>query len=211
MIKTQDFEEHTAEYEQWFQQYKEVFESEVEAIREMLPPGDSHGIEIGLGTGQFTLALGIKEGIEPAENMRKIAFERGIDVMDGTAENLPYKDMHFDFVLMASCISYFTNVKQALREARRVLKSGGSLIIGFIEKNSPIGKMYEEKRQTSVFYKQATFYTVENLIAELKSAGFTKLEFRQTLFENLDKIKKFEASKLNYGEGSFVVIKAIKK
>jgi len=211
MSRTEVFETHTAEYEEWFEYHKEVFESEVAALREMLPEGDSRGIEVGLGSGHFTIALGIKEGIEPAEAMRNLALEKGIEVLNATAENLPYKDLHFDFVLMAACISYFTDVKRALKEANRVLKNGGSIIIGFIEKNSLIGKQYEEKRKDSIFYKQAHFYKTENLVQLLKEEGFHQFEFRQTLFENLNEIKKMQASKTGYDQGSFIVVKAIKR
>lgn len=209
--KIEVFENHTLEYDNWFNKHQNVFRSEVEAIRDMLPLGNSHGIEVGLGTGRFSVALGIKEGVEPSFSMRRMAVKRGIEVMDAVAEKLPYKDMHFDFVLMASCISYFYDMKRAFREAQRVLKKDGSFIIGFIEKNSIIGKYYEEKRQKNPFYKLATFYTTSRIISELEAAGFHNFEFSQTLFNELDKITEFQAAKPGYSEGSFVVVKAYKK
>jgi len=211
MIKTAPFEKYADEYDAWYDKYPAVFASEVEALREMLPPGNSHGIEIGLGTGRFTIALGIKEGIEPAEAMRKIAQERGIEVMDAAAENLPYKDLHFDFVLMATCVTYLSDVCRAFREANRVLKKGGSLIVGVIDKDGKIGKYYESKREKGKFTKQAVFYSVDKVVEELKEAGFGKMEFLQTLFDELDEIKELQPAKPGYGEGSYVVIKAIKK
>jgi len=211
MIKTLPFNEHVAEYEEWYRKYPFVFQSEVEAIRELLPAGNSiYGIEVALGTGRFAKELGIKEGIEPSPNMRALALKRGIDVLSAEAEHLPYKDMRFDFVLMAFCISYFDDLPAAFKEARRVLKNGGSLIVGFIDKDSIIGKFYEQRKPDSVFYKQANFYSTKRIIAELKKPGFKKLQFSQTLFHALDDIKEFEPAKPGYGEGSFVLIKAIK-
>src|SRR5579872_7109242 len=123
MPKTLPFDEHVAEYEEWYSKYPLVFRSEVEAIRELLPKGDNlYGMEVALGTGRFSEALGIKEGIEPSNNMRNLAIKRGIEVMDATAEALPYKDNKFDFVLMVFCISYFDNLHSAFKEAQRVLK-----------------------------------------------------------------------------------------
>jgi len=210
MIKTLPFNEHVAEYEEWYRKYPFVFQSEVEAIRE-LPAGNSiYGIEVALGTGRFAKELGIKEGIEPSPNMRALALKKGIDVLSAEAEHLPYKDMRFDFVLMAFCISYFDDLPAAFKEARRVLKNGGSLIVGFIDKDSIIGKFYEQRKPDSVFYKQANFYSTKRIIAELKKPGFKKLQFSQTLFHALDDIKEFEPAKPGYGEGSFVLIKAIK-
>lgn len=211
MIKIHPFETHAAEYDAWFDNYTSVFVSEVEALRAALPGGDIHGIEVGLGTGRFSVALGIKEGVEPADALREIALERGIDVIKAPAERLPYKDLHFDFVLMASCISYMEDLHIAFREANRVLKHGGTLIVGFIAKGSVIGNFYESKRQKSVFYKQANFYSVEKVSSEIKLAGFHQLEFSQTLFSNLDDIKKFEPAEQGYDKGSFIIIRAIKK
>jgi ubiquinone/menaquinone biosynthesis C-methylase UbiE len=211
MLKTKPFETHAAEYDAWYDKYPFVFQSETEAFRAALPGGDIHGIEVGLGTGRFSAALGIKEGVEPAESMRQIALGRGVEAFNATAEQLPYKDLRFDFVLMASCISFFNELRPAFKEANRVLKRGGTLIVGFIDKNSIIGKAYEAKRQNSVFYKQAIFYTVNRVAEEIKYSGFNKLEFSQTLFKNLDDINEFEPAESGQGKGSFIVIKAIKK
>lgn len=205
------FKTHSAEYDAWYDKYPYVFESEVEAVRDALPEGNIRGIEVGLGTGRFAEALGIKDGVEPIFEMRNIAYKRGIDVMDAIAERLPYKDLQFDFVLMVNCIYYFQSIQFAFKEAHRVLKRDGTLIIGFVEKNSIIGKSYKLKKQDSTFYKNANFYSTEKVTEEIKAAGFNRLEFSQTLFKNLDDIKEFEPAKPGVGEGSFIVIKAIKK
>jgi ubiquinone/menaquinone biosynthesis C-methylase UbiE len=204
------FETHTQEYDAWFDEHPYVFKSEVEALREMLPAGESHGIEVGLGTGRFSVALGMKEGVEPSFYMRKMAYERGIEVMDAIAEKLPYKALHFDFVLMASCISYFFNMKRAFEEANRVLKKNGSLIIGFIEKESLIGKEYAAHKSKSTFYKQANFYECKSVIKTLETCGFGRFEFSQTLFHSVEETLALEPAKPGFGQGSFVVIKAVK-
>jgi ubiquinone/menaquinone biosynthesis C-methylase UbiE len=205
------FDTHVAEYDSWYDTYTEVFQSEVEAIRGFLPPGNSRGIEVGLGTGRFAKALGIHEGVEPSGPMRELALERGLEVMDGIAELLPYKDLQFDFVLMSTCISFLQDVHAAFREAHRVLKPHGSLIVGFIEKNSLIGQYYENKRPLSTFYKTATFYSSERVIEELKIAGFKTFECVQTLFGELDDLDTFQPAEEGFGKGSFVVIRAVKK
>ena len=211
MITTLPFNDHAADYEAWFEKYAFVFQSEVEAIRDMFPEGSNlYGIEIGAGTGRFAKELGIREGIEPAANMRALALKRGINVLAGEADHLPFEDMKYDFVLMAFCISYFENLQKAFKESYRVLKNGGSLIIGFVDKSSTIGKSYEEKRSQSVFYKEARFYSPKTVATELRKAGFKDLDFSQTLFHALDDIKEFEPAEPGYGKGSFIVIRAIK-
>jgi ubiquinone/menaquinone biosynthesis C-methylase UbiE len=206
------FENHVAEYEGWYERYPWVFKSEVEALREMLPVGDKlNGIEVGAGTGRFAEALGIKEGVEPSQTMRAHAIKRGVEMMDAVAERLPYGDHRFDFVLMNFCISYFKDLHLAFKEAHRVLKSDGSLIVGFIDKESTIGRYYEEHKPKSTFYKNANFYSVEKILEELSNAKLKHTSTCQTLFKSLDEIKAFEPCKPGYGEGSFVVIRAMKR
>lgn len=211
MLKTHVFEEHAAEYDHWYEEHPQVFVSEVEALRIFLPAGNSSGIEVGLGTGRFAQALGIKEGVEPVEALRKMAVQRGIEVMDGIAERLPYKDMRFDFVLMATCVSYLASIPMAFSEAHRVLKPGGTIIVGFIEKDSVIGRAYEAKRQQSTFYKTAIFYTAESISEALKQAGFKNLRYAQTLFRPLESITMPESVLSGYGQGSYIVVSATKQ
>ena len=209
MAKTKPFDEYTSQYEDWFERNKFAFESELRAIREQLP-NSNNGIEIGVGSGRFAIPLGIKIGVEPSRKMREIAQKRGIKVIDGVAESLPFDDAQFDFALMVTTICFVDDIKTSFQEAYRVLKPGGYLIIGFIDKESPVGKLYQQHKGEGVFYRIATFYTVDEVVSHLKKAGFNNFNFTQTIFHNLAEIKDIESIKQGYGKGSFVVIKAIK-
>ena len=209
MAKIDPFEKHTPEYEAWFENNKFVYESEVMAIRGQLPK-KGEGIEVGVGSGRFAVPLGIKLGVEPSGRMRKLARKRGIRAIDGVAEKLPFDDCRFHFVLMVTTICFFDDIKVAFKEAFRVLKPGGHLIIGFIDKESPVGTSYQQRKSESVFYKIATFYSVDEVISHLQKTGFINLKFTQTIFRRLSEIKNLEPIKTGYGEGSFVVVKAFK-
>lgn len=76
------------EYDQWYEDNKWVFLSEVEALRKVIPKGKK-GLEIGVGTGRFAKILGIEYGIDPSEKMLSIAKERGIKTFVGRGEDLP--------------------------------------------------------------------------------------------------------------------------
>ncbi len=206
------FDKHVATYEQWYEDYREVYQSELLAIREQLAklPENIRGIEVGLGTGRFASALGIKEGVEPSSAMAEKAINRGVEVIKGFAAQLPYGDLQFDFVLFVT-VCHLDEMKFALKEANRVLKHKGSILIGFLDKDQNIAKEYIAKRHRSTFFAKANFYTVERIVTLLKEAGFKDLEFNQTLFGNLDEIKEVQLPKIGYGEGSFVVVKATKK
>jgi ubiquinone/menaquinone biosynthesis C-methylase UbiE len=206
------FNENVEAYEAWYEKYPEVYLSEVAAIKEQLLklPENIKGIEVGLGTGRFAQVLGIKEGVEPSNEMAAIALKRGIEVVNGTAENLPMRDMYFDFVLFVT-LCHLNNVKRAFKEAHRILKPKGSIIVGFIDKDRKIGKSYEENRMRSTFFRYANFYSATYVTKLLKEAGFKDIEYNQTLFGELDEIKEVQLPKQGFGQGSFVVVKAVKK
>jgi len=211
MPDTLPFNDHVAEYEEWYKKYPFVFRSEIAAIKKLLPTGENvRGLEVGLGTGRFAKTLGIKEGVEPAKNMSAVAEKKGISVLNAMAEHLPYKSLKFDFVLMNFCISYFEDVPEAFKEAYRVLKRGGCIITGFVDKNSRIGMYYQRRKPKSIFYKKANFYTVRKIEKELEKAGFKDLEFVQTLFRDINKIESIERPLPGHGKGSYVLIKGIK-
>jgi ubiquinone/menaquinone biosynthesis C-methylase UbiE len=209
MPKVEPFEKYASQYEEWFERHKFAYESELQAIKEQLPEG-KNGIEIGVGSGRFAAPLGIRLGLDPSKEMRKIAQKRGIEVIDGVAEAIPFGDSEFDFVLMVTTLCFLDDIEAGLKEAHRVLRSGGSLIIGFIDANSPIGRLYQRQKNENLFYREAKFYSTEEVIAYLKKTGFTDFHFKQTLFRPLTDIRDIEPVKEGYGEGSFVVVKAIK-
>lgn len=210
MPKTIPFDNYSDEYENWFVKNHYIFQSELEALKKAIPNfGD--GIEIGIGSGIFAEQLGIKEGVEPSEAMRLKAVEKGIDAVNGVAENLPYANNSKDFALMVTSICFVDNINKSFKEINRVLKKNGRLIIAFVDKDSPVGKMYSENKDKSLFYKDAIFRGTEELYEILKMEGFTLENTYQTIIGEMDEISKIQDVKNGYGQGSFVVIEAKKK
>jgi ubiquinone/menaquinone biosynthesis C-methylase UbiE len=209
MPKVEPFDKHAREYEDWFARNKFAYESELLAIRRLLPE-NGEGIEIGVGSGRFAAPLGIKVGVEPSSKLRQIARKKGVKVVYGVAESLPFDDSRFDFALMITTICFLDSIETGFKEANRILKPGGCLIIGLIDKNSPVGKLYQQHKKNNVFYRIATFYSVDEVLCYLNEAGFKDFNFIQTIFHNLEEIKDVEPIKQGYGEGSFVVVKATK-
>jgi ubiquinone/menaquinone biosynthesis C-methylase UbiE len=205
MAIVEPFERHALEYDDWFEKHHFVYVSELQAIRDQLPKSGK-SIEIGLGTGRFAAPLEIELGLEPSTQMRKIAEKRGVQVVEGIAEELPFADARFDLVLMVTTICFLDDIDAAFRETHRVLKNAGRFIIGFIDKSSKLGILYEKGKGENEFYRNATFYSVDDVILRLKRNGFGQFNFVQTIFHPLNEIREIETVINGYGQGSFVVI-----
>lgn len=210
MARTKPFDRYLKQYEKWFEENSFVYESEVEAIRHFIPKGGTR-IEIGMGTGRFALPLDIREGVEPSTAMRKYSAQLGLQVYDGTAENLPIATESYDLALIVTTICFVDDVGKALGETWRILKPGSSIIIGLVDKDSPLGKTYEKMKDQNKFYKYATFYSTDEVKKLLERNSFGKIEIVQTVFGDLSEIREVQQFKEGYGEGGFVSIKATKE
>jgi len=210
MPKISPFQRYTAPYENWFTEHRWVYEAELRAVKALLPES-GRGLEVGVGTGRFADPLGIKTGLEPSVRMRKIARHRGIKVLAGVAENLPFGDDKFGLVLMVTTVCFLDDIHKAFIEAHRVLANGGFFIAGIVDRNSLIGQKYLKHQDESVFYKLATFFSVDEVVKIMCQSGFTDFRFRQTIFRSLSETKDKEPVKLGYGEGPFVTIRGRKE
>lgn len=204
------FQRYTARYEKWFEDNLWVYQAELKAVRSLVPAG-RYGVEIGIGTGRFAEPLGITIGVDPSSHMREVAQKRGIRALNGVAENLPFKNSEFEFVLMVTAICFVDDINKSFEEAWRVLGKGGHLIIGLVDRNSPLGQIYHRNRESNVFYREATFYSVEEVLEVMTKTGFDDFSFRQTIFGTLAEINEGETIKSGYGEGSFVVVRGTKQ
>lgn len=204
------FDKNVDRYEQWFVDHPLAYVSELRALRELLPASGS-AIEIGVGTGRFAAPLEIKKGIEPSRSMAEVARKRGVEVIHGVAEHLPFAAGEFDLALMVTTVCFLDDMNMAFQEARRVLKPGGSFVIGFVDRDSPLGKEYQDRKDKSAFYQDATFYSMDIIVSHLKKNGFGNLAFRQTLFRPLVELSEVEPVKEGHGEGSFAVVRGEKQ
>ena len=202
---TNIFEESAQEYDDWFVRNELAYQSELAAIKAFMPKA-GQGLEIGVGTGRFAAPLGIKVGAEPARAMAAIARNGGIKVLEAYAEDLPFEDESFDFVLMVTVLCFLKDPFGALQEATRVLKPRGRLIIGMIDPDSPLGKSYEANKEKSKFYRQARFQPVGRVLKWLEKLNYLNLQTHQTIFQDPATITVLEPVKNGHGEGVFVVI-----
>lgn len=93
-------------------------------------------VEFGAGTGvNFPLYPEGAEivAIEPDASLREEALKKiggkKIEVVDGSAEELPFEDDSFDYVVITLALCTIPDPAGALREAKRVCRGGGTLLI----------------------------------------------------------------------------------
>ncbi len=149
MPRTMAFPWNAERYDAWFERHPFACQSELEAVASLLPTSDA--LEVGVGTGRFAVPLGVRSGVKPAAAMRAVARERGVDAADGVAEALPYPDAVFDAGLMVTTLCFLDDVAAALREAWRVLRPGGRMVVGFVDSGGVLGRHYVASRAEDLF------------------------------------------------------------
>lgn len=202
------FDDLTDEYEHWFKENEILFQSELLALKQVIPVG-KNGVEIGIGSGIFAEKLEIKHGIDPSGKMLDHAKQRKLIVEQGFAENLPYSGNSFDFVVFITSMCFIHDPEKALAEAYRVVKDKGDLIIAFIDSESSLGKSLQKSKEEDPFFRYATFYSVKEITRLIEVSHFEISEIIQTLI-SMD-TKTPENPIPGYGQGGFIVIKAQKK
>ena len=215
------FDERAEEYDLWFDENKLILQAEINALRPFVPQ-TGKGLEIGVGTGRFAASLGVEIGIDPARRTLQFARARGIKVCQAFGERLPFEADHFDYALLVTVDPFVPDVACLLKEAWRVLKPMSPLILGMIDKSSPLGQMYEVHKEEDPFYQMAHFHTAEEVITYLEQTGFEMLQASQTITGIPDPTASTEQVQEGYvvdafqiheghGEGAFVALKAEKK
>lgn len=182
---SQVFDSLAESYDRWYEtpEGKAIFEAELKCLSPLRGQKTGHWLEVGTGTGRFARPLGITRGIDPSTGMLKFAAVRGIETLTGRAENLPFPDKSFDGVLMVMAFCFVSDSSQALKECRRVLHPGGSLLLGTVPADSPWGRAYTEKAAGGhPVYSLAHFKTAAEIQESARANGFTLAEVSSTLF-----------------------------
>ena len=113
------------------------------AVDELDLPVDAVIIDVGCGTGSALrhaasrVTDGHLIGIDPVPRMIEIAREQSVDhpasarieYREGSAEDLPVDDDSAHFVFAFDSLDHWQDVERGLSEIRRILQSGGQLVI----------------------------------------------------------------------------------
>jgi ubiquinone/menaquinone biosynthesis C-methylase UbiE len=199
------FDAYTDEYEEWFERNRAAYLSELELLR-MVIPERGQGLEVGIGTGKFAAPLSIDFGIDPSKNMLQMAKNLGSRVVLARGEQIPFKDQVFDYALIMVTICFVDEPNRVVEESKRVIRNGGRIVIGIIDRDSWLGKLYLAKKDKSKFYREARFYSVREIIELLRNSNFKNISVYQTIFNPPETLETIQHYRRGSGEGGFAVI-----
>ena len=150
-------------------------------------------LDVGCGTGSYTIELAKLGadvvGIDSSEEMlawarikaQKADIEASFMAADAT--NLPFPDSSFDTVISNGLLCFLKEPEKALIEMRRVLKPGGRLVVGVLNRWSPWAFFRRIKGLfKDTIYNQAHFISPPELEGLLKRAGFDVKDVKTCLF-----------------------------
>lgn len=228
------FDEYAPAYDAWFLDNRNVLYSEVNLVASVLKDA-GRVLSVGCGSGLFEKILrdergiDIRYGIEPSEGMAAIARNRGMDVTVAKAEDADFGTNDYDTILFNGTPSYIAPLAEVIAKAFAALPEGGRIILVDVPKESSYGILYNLAKALGTwdhpllegaypanpypieFVNAANWRTTAEKIQMLTNAGFTGLEFAQTLTAHpLNSNLVEEQPKEGYGSGDYVAITAYK-
>ena len=97
-------------------------------------------LELGCGTGMILKELHPVArqavGIDISPGMLKQARDRGLNVVVGSATDLPFADESFDMVCSFKVLAHIEQIQRVMSEVARVLRPGGVAALEFYNKRS---------------------------------------------------------------------------
>lgn len=137
-------------------------------------------LDVGCGSSYFTVTtpMAVALDIEP-QKLRFLAPTHETR-LQANAESLPFANETFDQIVLSQLLNYVENVNLAIREANRVLKPAGTLVIAVPDSRRlgwrVIGTLYRRLPNTQAAPEQHQF-TRSELIDRLAENGFRTLKY----------------------------------
>lgn len=229
------FDQYASAYDAWFLDNRNVLYSEVNLVASTLKDA-GQVLSVGCGSGLFEKILReeygitVTDGIEPSKGMAEIARKRGMRVVEATAEEADFGHGTYDTLLFNGTPSYIGDLRSVVRKAYEALPAGGRIILIDVPKESSYGLLYNLAKAVGTwdhpllagcyppnpypieFVDVAAWRTTAEKVELLREAGFTDLEFSQTLTSHpVCSNNEEEQPTPGYGKGDYVAVVARKR
>src|ERR1700677_2804003 len=131
MDRDYELQTHRAEDRHWwYRGRRQVLERAIDDLR---LPARARILDAGCGSGRNMLELarhGTVTGVELSPTSVTLARERAVgEVIEGSVLDMPFDSASFDLAVSLDVIEHLQDDLAALRELRRVIAPGGSLLI----------------------------------------------------------------------------------
>ncbi len=170
------FDLSAADYDSWYESKEGAFVDKVETeLGFSLLPHEKgmRVLDVGCGTGNHSIKLarmGLQvTGIDISEKMLEIARKKAgaslsVNFLYMDAAKLEFENDSFDGAISITAFEFLPEPEKVLEEMFRVVKKGGSIVIGTLNRESSWGEMYtsEDYRKNSVF-KYANLKSEEDI------------------------------------------------
>lgn len=134
-------------------------------LRLALPRAEGkRALEVGCGTGlileHVAKVASSAKGIDLSPGMLEKARERGLDVREASATELPFDDASFDLCYSFKVLAHVPDIEKAIREMARVTVSGGTILAEFYnpwslrylaKRLGPAGRISEQTTEAAVY------------------------------------------------------------
>lgn len=202
----QKFDGYAKKYDEWFMKNEHLFTSELRLFRKALGDiTDKKILSVGCGSGLFESYIDCSnvEGIEPSEDMGKVAEKRGVNVIKyGLIEEVDLPENNYDIIYFNGSSSYIEELAPVYGKCLKAIKEGGRLILLDVPKESAFGFMYLLGKSLNTYDHEylrdampelpyplalaasGIWHTTEEKIHVLKDLGIQKFTFYQTLLKN---------------------------
>jgi ubiquinone/menaquinone biosynthesis C-methylase UbiE len=161
-------------------------------------------LELGCGTGHWTKFFsenGLQiTAVDNSEAMLEIARSKNLEnvqFINADATRLPFHDARFSGIVSITMLEFVDDLKGALNEINRVLKPGGTLVLGCLNALSEPGK---NKNNDPVF-QHARFFTpneITEMLARFGNPHISAGVYFSPDFELLDGTEKQSAAELAF-------------
>ncbi|MFB6236713.1 MAG: class I SAM-dependent methyltransferase [Halopenitus sp.] len=128
-------------------------------------------LDVGGGSGRAAEAVPVEDRIvvDFSRGMLSRARDRGLAAVQGDAGTLPVPDAVVDAVVIVDALHHFPDQAGALREAARVLRPGGVLVVRDFDPSHPLGVLLVAAERAMGM--GSTFSGPEALAAAVADAG----------------------------------------